>query len=202
MRKKAIFGGTFDPIHNGHMNVAYEALYKFNLDQVIFMPTGNPPHKVDKIITDAGIRFQMVKDAIKHEGKFAVSDYEIKKNGLSYTYETLGYFNNLEPDTQWYFVTGVDCLLDIGIWRNVEEILRLSKFVVFNRPGYEMKDILAQKKKVEDMYKTEILFLDLPLLDISSTDIRKRVSEDKNVAYLVPHEAYKNITRLKLYKEG
>lgn len=199
MIKKAIFGGTFDPIHNGHLYIAYEALYKLGLDKIIFMPSGNPPHKLGRNITDGFLRYEMVKMAIRGENRFAISDYELKKSNLSYTYETLKYFNNLEKDTMWYFLTGVDCLMDVESWKNSEDIFRLCKFVVFNRPGYSMKNIQKQKSKIEKKYFNEIIFLDVPLLDISSTNIRKAIKEEKNVSYLLPESVYNTIEVLKLY---
>lgn len=199
MIKKAIFGGTFDPIHNGHLYIAYEALDELELDNIIFMPSGNPPHKLGRNITDGFLRYEMVKMAIRREKRFDISDYELKKSNLSYTYETLKYFNNLEKDTMWYFLTGVDCLMDVENWKNSEEIFRLCKFVVFNRPGYSMKNIQEQKNKIEKKYFNEIIFLDVPLLDISSTNIRKAIKEEKNVSYLLPESVYNTIEILKIY---
>ena len=201
MIKKAIFGGTFDPIHNGHLHIAYEALYKFNLNKVIFMPSGNPPHKLGKKITDAFFRYELVKMAIRHEKRFEVSDYEINKIDLSYTYETLEHFNNLEKDTEWYFLTGADCLMDIEDWKNADKIFELCKLVVFNRPGYNMRNIQEQKNKVEKKYINKIIFLDIPLLDVSSTNIKKAIKEEKNVSYLLPESVYNIIEELNLYKQ-
>lgn len=201
MIKKAIFGGTFDPIHNGHLYIAYEALDKLGLDKIIFMPSGNPPHKLGKVITDGFLRYEMVKMAIREEKRFDISDYEIRKSNLSYTYETLKYFNSVEPNTVWYFLTGADCLMDIDSWKNSGDIFRLCKFVVFNRPGYSMENIQEQKIKVEKRYSTEILFLDVPLLDISSTNIRNSVIEGKNISYLLPESVYNTIKQLNLYKK-
>lgn len=199
MIKKAIFGGTFDPIHNGHLYIAYEALYKLQLDNIIFMPSGNPPHKFGRNITDGFLRYEMVKMATRRENRFDVSDYELRKSNFSYTYETLKYFNNIEKDTMWYFLTGVDCLMDVESWKNSEEIFKLCRFVVFNRPGYGMKNIQDQKNRIERKYSSEIIFLDVPLLDISSTNIRKAIKEEKNVSCFLPESVYNTIEVLKLY---
>lgn len=201
MIKKAIFGGTFDPIHNGHLHIAYEALYKLNLDKVIFMPSGNPPHKLGKKITNAFFRYEMVKVAIRQEECFDISNYEINKSDLSYTYETLKYFNNLEKDTEWYFLTGADCLMDIEGWKNAAEIFQLCTLIVFNRPGYNIENIQEQKSKVEKKYLNKIIFLDIPLLDISSTNIRKTIREGKSVSYLLPESVHNIIEQLNLYKK-
>ncbi len=200
MMRKGIFGGTFDPIHNGHLHIVYEALYNLNLDKIIFMPSGNPPHKTDKVITDAWIRYKLIEEVIRNEKRFEISDYEICKKGLSYTYETLRYLNKLEPDTQWYFITGVDCLMNLYTWKNIQGILNSCKFVVFIRNGYNREDILRQKQEVENIYEKEIIFLELPILDISSTSIREKIKCGKNISYLLPQKAEMLIESMNLYK--
>lgn len=200
MMKKAIFGGTFDPIHNGHLHIAYEALYKLNLDKIIFMPSGNPPHKLNKNVTEAFLRYEMVKTAIRNEDNFDVSDYEINRDNLSYTYQTLEYFTDLEKETKWYFITGVDCLMDIENWKNTEEILNLCTFVVFNRTGYSIESVLKKKISIEKKCNNKIVFLDIPLLEISSTNIRKHIKEGRKVSHLMPESVSYIIEQLGLYK--
>ncbi len=200
MEKKAIFGGTFDPIHNGHLHIAYEALYKLGLTKIIFTPSGNPPHKSQKNITEAFLRYEMVKTAVREEKYFEVSDYEVSNTNLSYTYKTLEHFANLEKETKWYFITGVDCLMDIETWKNNYEIFQLCTFVVFNRTGYNIKDVLKKKKIIEEKYNTEVIFLDIPLLEISSTNIRKAVKEGKKTNYLMPESVYCIAKQLRLYE--
>jgi len=200
MNRKAIFGGTFDPIHNGHLHIAYEALNFLNLDQIIFMPSGNPPHKLKVDKTDAFIRCELIKMAVRGERAFQVSDYEINRKEINYTYKTLEYFISLEPDTDWYFITGVDCLMELDSWKNVDRILSSCKLVVFNRPGYEKDEILKQKLKIEKIYNKEIIFMDLPLLDISSSTIKKKIKNGDNVSYLMPNGVYNTVLELGLYK--
>ncbi|MBU5483552.1 nicotinate-nucleotide adenylyltransferase [Clostridium sp. MSJ-11] len=199
MEKKAIFGGTFDPIHNGHLHIAYEALYRLNLDRIIFMPSGNPPHKYEKDIADSRIRYEMVKMAIREEEKFEINDYEIRKKNISYTYETLSFFKHNYPKVMWHFLTGVDCLMDFDTWKNIDEIMEMCKLIVFNRPGYDKEKILEQKEKLESEHNKEIIFLDIPLLEISSTEIRKAVKENRNIRYFLPEGVYNTIKELKLY---
>lgn len=199
MIKKAIFGGTFDPIHIGHLYIAYQALYKLNLDQVIFVPSGNPPHKAHKKIADSKFRYEMVVNSIKNEKKFVVSDYEIKKEGLSYTYETINFFKSMEKDTQWYFIVGADCLMQINTWKNVKSILSNCKFIVFNRPGYNLCDILKWKSIVEENYKEKVEFLNIPIVDISSTNIKEMMRGGQEVYYLLPPKVYEYIKDNHLY---
>src|SRR3712207_2651395 len=200
MKKKGIFGGTFDPIHNGHLHIAYEALYKLNLDKIIFIPSGNPPHKTDKVITDANIRYKLVKDVIQNEEKFEVSDYELKNQSLSYTYKTLKYFNEKYKDTEWYFITGADCLMQLDSWKNINEVLSLCNFVVFRRSGYSMEDMLKQKERIEKKFNKKIIFLDIPVIDISSTTIRNKIKNRENISYLVPEKARCMVNKMNLYK--
>ncbi|HBC97037.1 MAG TPA: nicotinic acid mononucleotide adenylyltransferase [Clostridium sp.] len=203
MIKKAIFGGTFDPIHIGHIHIAYEALYRLKLDEIVFMPTGNPPHKLKKYVTDGSLRYKMVKSAIESEGKFTVSDYEINRPNLSYTYNTLEHFSKLEKDTKWYFLVGMDCLMDIQNWKRVDDIFKLCQFIVFNRPNFPAftkESIKRQKKKIEDRYSTEIIYLNAPLLDISSTTIRKNMREGRRVDYLLPENVSDIIEKFGLYR--
>jgi len=200
MKRKAIFGGTFDPIHNGHLHIAYEALNFLNLDKIIFMPSGNPPHKLKVDKTDAFIRCELIKMAVRGENFFQVSDYEINRKEINYTYKTLEYFISLEPETDWYFITGVDCLMELDSWKNVDRILSGCKLVVFNRPGYERDEIFKQKLKIEKIYSEEIIFMDLPLLDISSSKIKKKIKNGDNVSYLMPNGVYNTVLELGLYK--
>jgi len=200
MDKKGIFGGTFDPIHNGHLNIANEALKQLDLSKILFMPSGNPPHKIKNDRVDAKIRYELIKMATWSEKRFEVSNYEIERRELSYTYITVEHFKRLEPETIWYFITGVDCLMEIDTWKNVDRILKCCKLVVFNRPGFKMKDILKEKEKNEKIYGKEIVFIDLPLLDISSREIKKKIKEGKRVDHLMPQGVYNKIIELGLYK--
>ncbi|MCM0648944.1 nicotinate-nucleotide adenylyltransferase [Clostridium swellfunianum] len=197
--KKGIFGGTFDPIHNGHLYIAHEALNVLGLDEVIFMPSGNPPHKTDRRKSDAGIRYELVKMAVRNEKKFSISSYEIEEKDLSFTYKTLEHFKAVEPDTEWHFITGADCLVELGYWKNVDRILNASRLVVFNRPGYKKEEILEQKKKVEQEYGKEIIFLDLNLFDISSTAIKTMIMKGRDASYLLPENVYNTVLELEIY---
>ena len=198
--KKAIFGGTFDPIHNGHIYLAYEALKLLKLDKIIFVPSGNPPHKTDKIVTDAFIRQDLVRGAIINESKFEISSYEVNNTGFSYTYKTLEYFNQLEKTTEWYFITGSDCLEELHYWKNVNTILNLCNFVVFNRPGFDDREVYQKKLEAEKKYNKEITLLKINPLNISSSMIRQRVKNHEEIGELVPQNVEISINKLNLYK--
>lgn len=198
--KVGILGGTFDPIHNGHLYLAEEALHILALDKIVFMPSGNPPHKKGKSITDGSLRYEMVNAAIRDNEKFFVSSYEIDKNGFSYTYETLEYMKmSLNKDDEMYFITGADCLDQIYKWKNIDRIFNVCKFVVFYRPGFSVESLMEKKKKVEEQFKTEIIFLHLLELNISSTYIREKVRQGYNLSYIIPPSVNYIIKELNLY---
>ena len=126
MKKIGIIGGTFNPIHLAHLYIAYEAKCQLNLDKVIFMPAGSPPHKKNEDILEAPLRYKMVLEAIKKYEDFEISNYEIEKEGFSYTYETLENFKS--KDNILYFITGADCLINIEKWKNPDRIFKTSSF--------------------------------------------------------------------------
>lgn len=198
--KKAIFGGTFDPIHIGHIHIAYEALYNLHLDKIIFMPAGNPPHKTNKTIIDSKIRYELVKKAIEKETHFEISDYEINKKENSYTYETLELFSRLDRSIEWYFLVGADSLMDLDNWKNVGKIFDNCKLIVYNRAGFTKGEVLVQKQYIEQKYNSKIIFLDLPIIDISSTNIKNNIKKGRNVNYLLPEGVGEIINKYKLYK--
>lgn len=200
MKKYGIIGGTFDPIHNAHLYIAYEARKRLGLDKVIFVPNGSPPHKKEKPITGASLRYEMVLKAIEGFKEFEVSDYEIEKSGLSYTYKTLKHFK--KDDVILYFITGADCLIDLENWKNVSEIFEFCKLVVFTRPGFREEDLKNEKDRLERKYNGEIIFLNVLDLEISSTEIRKRIKEGNRVDFFLPNKVLDVINRENLYNEG
>lgn len=195
--KIGIIGGTFNPIHLAHLYIAYEAKCQLNLDKIIFIPTGSPPHKKDMGILEASLRYNMVYEAIKNYEDFEISDYEIEKKGLSYTFETLEHFKN--DDNELYFITGADCLMDIEKWKYPEKIFKLCNFVVFNRAGYSKKNLRIQKEKIQQKFNTNITFLDIIDLEISSSIIRNRIKEGKRIDFFMPKEVLEYIITNNLY---
>lgn len=200
MCRVGIIGGTFDPIHLAHIYIAEEAKKKLSLDKVIFMPAGIQPLKTDKKVTEASLRLKMVQKAIEGKIGFEVSDYEIKKEGKSYTYKTLEHFHEKYEDL--YFITGADCLLDIERWREIDKIFSLCKFVVFTRPGYNNQELLNKKKFVEEKYNGEIILLEVAGIDISSTDIREKIMNNEEVDNILPSVVLDIIKEKGLYREN
>lgn len=201
MRKIGILGGTFNPIHNGHIHIGKEALKALALDEVIFVPTGRPRHKLnDASLLNENLRYHMVSLAIQGYKNFHLSDYEINKKGFSFTYETLKYFNEIYKDSKLYFISGADCLINIYKWKNVADIFKRATLVVFNRPGFSKEDIVSQKKKVEEDFNTKIIFLDIEPLEISSTDIRKAIKNNDEIQDIIPASVMKFIKEYNLYE--
>lgn len=202
MKRYGIIGGTFDPIHYAHLYIAYEAKIQLNLDKIIFMPAGIQPFKVENKVTDSRLRYDMVKQAIEPYEEFSVSTYEIDKEGLSFTYETLEHCKNrLGKDCELFFITGADCLMSIDKWREVSKILSLCTFVVFSRGGFDNEVLKRKKEEVEKKFKCNIIILNLKQLEISSTDIRDRVKNGKRIDFFVPEKVNRLIMENNLYKK-
>jgi nicotinate-nucleotide adenylyltransferase len=185
-----ILGGTFNPIHIGHLILAEEALSKLNLDKVVFVPTCMPPHKTIEGSIKPADRLKMVELAISDNPAFEVSDYEVGSRKTSYSIETLKEFRKLYgEDAQLYFITGSDLLKDLFSWKSVNDIFKMSKFIVANRPGYPVKEV---PKEVETVVITPI--------EVSSEDIRRRLKSGRSIRYLVPEKVRSYIMDRNLYK--
>jgi nicotinate-nucleotide adenylyltransferase len=187
--KIGILGGTFNPIHLGHLILAEEVMEKLNLDKIIFVPTYLPPHKDNSDIAPALDRFKMVKLAIKGNERFSVSDIEIKRKGRSYTIDTVKEFKKLYPNDELYFICGSDLLNYLDSWRDLDEILKLINFVVATRPGYPLDKIPAHIQRI-----------DIRAIDISGFVIRQAIKNKKSFRYLVPEAVYRYINKRGLYK--
>lgn len=198
MKRYGMMGGTFNPIHLAHLYIAYEAKEELNLDKIIFMVAGNPPHKKESKVIDSKYRYNMVQKAIEGYEGFEISDYEIKKNGYSYTYETLNALK--EDDLKLYFIAGADSLMDIEKWKNTKEVLNSCTFVVFNRGEFNRETLKSQKEYLENKYQAEIVLLDIMSIDISSTIIRKRIKEGKRVDFFLPNKVLEYINDNDFYR--
>ncbi|MDU2490130.1 MAG: nicotinate-nucleotide adenylyltransferase [Clostridium celatum] len=200
MKRYGMMGGTFNPIHLAHLYIAYEAKETLNLDKVIFMVAGNPPHKKESSVIDSNYRYDMVKMAIKDYPDFEISDYEIQKQGYSYTYETLKYLKGDEGEVELFFIAGADSLMDIEKWKNPELVLSNCTFVAFNRGEYDKETLEKQKEKLQDKYNSNIILLDINNLDISSSMIRERIINGKRVDFFIPQKVIKYIEQNNLYR--
>lgn len=185
-----VMGGTFDPIHNGHLVAASEAAAAFNLSEVIFVPTGEPWQKSRKV-TKSEDRYLMTVVATASNPRFKVSRVDIDRAGPTYTIDTLRELRELHPDAELFFITGADAIAQILSWRDVDQIWGLAHFVAVSRPGHQMT--------LPEHPEGAISVLEIPALAISSTDIRQRVSAAKPVWYLVPDGVVQYIAKHQLY---
>lgn len=184
-----ILGGTFNPIHIGHLILAEDAIGKLMLDRVIFVPAYLPPHKEIEDGPRAADRLAMVRLAIEGNPRFEVSSIEIDARKKSYSIDTLKIFKGMYGDgAKLFFLTGSDSLKDLFSWKDVEEIFKISKFVVAHRPGYPVENV---PKEVETVVITPI--------EVSSMDIRRRLNEKRSIRYLVPEPVRQYIIEKRLY---
>lgn len=190
MKKIGILGGTFNPIHVGHLAIAQFALEKLELNKVIFVPCCQPPHKQIPHLAPAKDRFQMTKLAIEDNPAFDISDFEIKKGGRSYTIDTARYFQKIFPaGTKLYFIIGGDSLGTLRHWKQINELLKIVSFVAVNRPGF-------RPSRTRIRHQTILM----PGIDIASSYLRRRIAQGNSIKYLVVDKVFKYIEKNKLYR--
>ncbi|MDD5659790.1 MAG: nicotinate-nucleotide adenylyltransferase [Actinomycetota bacterium] len=202
--KIGIMGGTFNPVHHGHLVTAGEALNQFRLDKVIFVPSGDPPHKNSREEIISEHRYLMTVIATSSNKNFFISRIEIDRKGKSYTIDTIKELKKIYGQSaNLYFITGADAILEILSWKKTHEIIQLCSFIAATRPGYDISKIQELKKKLFKKAKNDIekiFVMEVPALAISSTDIRKRVKEKRPIDYLVPEGVSNYILKHGLYK--
>ncbi|MET9488030.1 MULTISPECIES: nicotinate-nucleotide adenylyltransferase [unclassified Nocardia] len=197
-RKLGVMGGTFDPIHHGHLVAASEVADRFELDEVLFVPTGQPWQKADRYVSPAEDRYLMTVIATASNPSFSVSRADIERGKKTYTVDTLRELRELYADADLYFITGADALASILTWQDWAELFELAKFVGVTRPGYELNiDHLAEH--LSDFPADAITMIEIPALAISSSECRRRASEGRPVWYLVPDGVVQYISKRHLY---
>jgi len=186
--KIGILGGTFNPIHIGHLILAEEAREKLGLDKVIFVPAFLPPHKDDSGIAPAKMRLDMVRLAIKGNKSLTVSDIETKRDGRSYTIDTLREFKKMFSGDELYFIIGSDLLKYLDVWKDLNEIIKMVKFIAATRPGYPLEKIPSY-----------IATLPIRAVDISAFEVREAIKNNRSFRYLVPERVFDYINKKRLY---
>jgi nicotinate-nucleotide adenylyltransferase len=184
-------GGTFDPVHNGHLVAASEVQASFGLDEVIFVPTGQPWQKAHQTVSAAEDRYLMTVIATASNPRFSVSRVDIDRGGVTYTIDTLRELHAAYPDAELYFITGADALEQILSWRQADELFDLAHFVGVTRPGYHLDD--------HHLPTGAVSLVEVPAMAISSTDCRARVAAGQPVWYLVPDGVVQYISKRHLY---
>ena len=198
MQRLGIMGGTFDPIHYGHLLMAEEARQAFALDEVVFVPNGRPAHKKAYLVSAPEDRYAMTLLATGSNPAFRCSRVEIERPGLSYTIDTVRAFRQARPELDaLYFITGADAVLEILTWHEYDRLVRECQFIAVTRPGFVLER-LGEIAGAEFLH--QIHFLPIPGLEISSTDLRRRVREGRSVKYLTPEPVESYIRQRGLYR--
>lgn len=195
VQRIGVMGGTFDPIHLGHLMIAEAVWNEYRLDKILFIPSANPPHK-SNVLTSAKHRFNMALLATCSNPHFEVSSIEMERQGPSYTVDTIKELKQIYGDkAELYFIIGADSIKELPTWHNIDELLTLCHFVATRRPGYE-----PDLKLVEEDYKdADIRVLETPELEISSTDIRRRIKKGYSIQYITTEQVQQYIRKEGLY---
>ncbi|MBT0565416.1 nicotinate-nucleotide adenylyltransferase [Williamsia sp. CHRR-6] len=206
-RRIGVMGGTFDPIHNGHLVAANEVAHRFELDEVVFVPTGRPWQKLaaddpaTASVSPAEDRYLMTVIATAANPRFSVSRVDIERDGDTYTVDTLRDLHRLHPDADQYFITGADALSSILSWHSWEELFELARFVGVSRPGYEL-GTAHLGSHLKNLPSDALHLIEVPALAISSTDCRRRAADGRPVWYLVPDGVVQYISKRRLYRSS
>jgi len=195
-----IYGGTFDPIHFGHLVLAEQCREQCRLDEVWFVPASQPPHKMGTSITSVKSRCEMVEFAISGHAQFRVSRIEVDRPGPSFTVTTLEELHAQDPTRELILLIGADSLNDLPTWRNPKRILELATIAAVNRGGMEISDVGELEQKLGTIVRERIQFVTMPEMEVSSFDIRRRVSEGKSIRYLVPRSVEVYVSQNHLYQ--
>lgn len=200
MRRIGILGGTFDPIHNGHVGLAEDAKEQAGLEKVLLIPAKLQPFKLDKQVTEGSHRLEMARLAVSGISGLEVSDHELCQERISYTYMTLRDMQQQEGrDTQIYFITGTDAFLKISTWKRAEDMLRHYSFAVGSRPGYREEELTRCIEELKTVYNTDIVKIKNRQRDISATEIRQRLEIGESLKGLVPEAVERYIEQHGLY---
>lgn len=189
MSRIGIIGGTFDPPHIGHLVIAEETRIALDLDEIWFIPTNEPPHK-EKAMTDGNNRIRMVKKAVKSNSYFKVNEIEMEREGKSYTIDTMKALINRNPDKEFYFIIGADMVEYLPHWHKINELIELVNFVGVKRQGFNLKSLYP------------IIEIEIPMIDISSSMIKKRLIKNQSVTYLIPESVEDFINEEHLYENN
>lgn len=199
MGKIGIMGGTFNPIHRAHLQMARCAMRQKKLDKIFFMPSKNPPHKMGQNILDERLRAEMIKMAVEEEMGFYYSDFELKREGVTYTAKTLALLKEQYPDEQFYFIMGGDSLFQFEHWYHPEEIVRHAVVLAVSRGNVAMEQMKAQAVFLEKRFQGKIELIQMERIDISSSMIRERLAKGEPVQEMLPKKVYEYIQKNHCY---
>ena len=195
-----VFGGSFDPVHMGHLTIAQDAVEQLELDRLIFVPAAVPPHKQEKTLADGQQRFEMLQLATESNLSFEVSDMELQRGGVSYTVDTMKQIQFEHPGAELFFIVGLDSLTILHSWKNVDQLLKNWTIVPFARGGEDPAKV-AEQIQLSKVWKTRLLerMIRIHEVEISASEIRMRLAEGLSIRYLVPPEVEMYIAEHHLY---
>ncbi len=195
-----VFGGSFDPVHMGHLTIAQDAVEQLELNRLIFVPAAVPPHKQGKTLVEGRHRLEMLQLATESNLSFEVSDMELQRGGISYTFDTMRQIQFEHPGEELFFIIGLDSLVELHLWRNIEPLLEMCTVVPFARGGEDSAKI-AQQIQLSNVWKTKLLerLIRIHEIEISASEIRMRLAEGLSIRYLVPPEVEMYIAEHHLY---
>ena len=201
MRKIGILGGSFDPVHNGHISLAKHAVEIGGLDEVVMIPARIQPFKQDRIPASGEDRFNMLAMAADDDDYITVSRYELQQEGVSYTYLTMRHMQEFfGEDTRLYFITGTDSFLTLDTWKNAPELLTKYSYIIGTRPGYRQEEYEEAYERITSTFGTEVISMKWTEPDISATQIRKMIADGEPIDHLVPPEVDRYIREHGLYR--
>ena len=198
--KLGLYGGTFDPVHFGHLLLAERCREELGLDEIRFIPAGDPPHKDRSSLAPGKVRAEMLEFATAGHPQLVIDRRELDRPGPSYTVETLAEFHTESPDAELYFLMGADSLADLPMWREPARIAELARIVAVNRGERPLPDRTALAVTLGEAIASRVLFVSMPAMDLSSTDLRRRVALGKSLRYTTPAAVEAYITDKKLYR--
>lgn len=199
-KKTGIMGGTFDPVHMAHLLLAEAAREQFQLNQVLFMPSAQPPHKDNRKVSSMEHREAMVRMAIEENTDFVYSDMELRRTGITYTSDTLKLLREHHPDTEFYFIMGADSLFAVDTWHQPEEIFKRAAILAGNRSEVPLDQIKKQIHYLKERFNGKIYLIDMPDIAVSSSWIRERCQKGSSIRYYVPEAVYHYIKEHQLYR--
>jgi nicotinate-nucleotide adenylyltransferase len=197
-----LLGGTFNPVHNGHISMAYIALYEFLLGEVVFIPLGQPPHKQDEYIAAAEHRLNMLRLATEGESRFSVDTLELNRSGFTYTVDTLEALRRAHPNTEYYYIIGADTLYELMTWKNFERVITLTYFICVLRPGLDDARVRAYAQIMNQKYGDRIHVAQDKGPDISSSLIRRLAADNRLASGLLPDSVAEYIRKNRVYAQG
>lgn len=202
IRPVGILGGTFDPVHLGHLGAADAARLQLDLAQVLFIPNHIPPHKPERSVAPERDRLAMLELALAGQSAFGIDRLELERAGPSYTFDTIDALRRQHADWQIHFIVGSDAFLDLHTWHRWDELLRLCAFAVVSRPGYDRRRVARMLQELDPGLQVQVSYLEVPTVDVSSSQIREAIAAGESLAGLVPPAVAAYIQTRGLYRPG